>query len=393
MNVLIAFDKFKDSLTAEKACHTAARVIGEHRPSWRIECTPLTDGGDGFCRILTEAANGELVEKAITGPRFARADALMGLVDSDSLDPSLCRWLDIPERGRTAIIEMAQASGLAMLKEEERDLWKASSIGTGELIACAHRRNADSILLGVGGSATNDLGLGALQALGLRFFAEDGEEIERLTPHHWPRVSEMSGAILKDLPPIRIACDVENPLLGENGAAAVYGPQKGLKPEDWERIDQLGARLARSLCSYFGADFSALEEKGSGAAGGISFGLRVACGARIVSGFELVARWLNLEERIRSADLILTGEGKLDRASFQGKGPGTIIKMATRSKKRAWVFSGLVDNELLKRPPSHLRPDDITAICPPDYPLDRSLAEAKPLLEQAIRTKLLSLGD
>ena len=148
MNVLLAFDKFKDSLTAEEACGAAARVIRDARPEWRIKFAPLTDGGDGFCRILTEAVRGKLVEHSVTGPRFELATAQIGWVDLPTLKLSLRQSLGIPDRGRLAIVEMAQSSGLAMLSPEHRDIWKTSSLGTGELLAGAAREGAAAILLG-----------------------------------------------------------------------------------------------------------------------------------------------------------------------------------------------------------------------------------------------------
>ena len=388
MNVLLAFDKFKDSLTAEEACGAAARAIRDERPEWRIRFAPLTDGGDGFCRILTEAVGGKLVEHTVTGPRFHRATAQIGWVDLPTLKLSLRQLLDIPHRGRLAIVEMAQSSGLAMLSPEHRDVWKTSSFGTGELLAGATREGAAAILLGVGGSATNDLGTGAFEALGLRFLASDGNILTHLTPRHWRRVARVSRSIMEEVPPIRIACDVENPLLGANGAAAVFGPQKGLAKEAWPRLDRATAEMAALLCSAFDAPLEATTEKGSGAAGGIAFGLGVVCGARIVPGFELVAAWLYLDEKLGWADLVITGEGAFDQASLQGKGPGRIIGMAAERQIPTWVYAGQVAEDLAKQPQLQSGTVELNTISPSHYPLHRALVEASVLLEQSIRHRL-----
>ena len=388
MNVLLAFDKFKDSLTAEEACRAAARALRDERPEWYLRFAPLTDGGDGFCRILTEAVGGKRVEYSVTGPRFHPTKAQIGWIDLPTLKLSLRQSLGIPHRGRLAIVEMAQSSGLAMLSPEHRDVWKTSSIGTGELLAVAARAGAAAILLGVGGSATNDLGIGALEALGLRFLASDGNVLTHLTPRHWRRVARVSGSIMEEVPPIRIACDVENPLLGANGAAAVFGPQKGLAKEAWPQLDEATGEMAALLCSAFDAPLEATTEKGSGAAGGIAFGLGVVCGARIVPGFELVATWLDLDDKLGWADLVITGEGGFDRASLQGKGPGRIIEMATKRQIPTWVYAGKVAEDLAKRRQLRSRAVELTTISPSHYPLHRSLAEASTLLEQSIRHRL-----
>lgn len=389
MNVLLVFDKFKNSLTANEACDAAARAIHRDRPDWQISFAPLTDGGDGFCRILTDAAGGKFVQHSVTGPLFQSVTTQIGWVDLSNLKSSLCCSLELPSRGQLAIVEMAQASGLAMLKMGDRDAWKTSSFGTGELLAAATRAGATAILLGVGGSATNDLGMGAMEALGLRSYGSNGKVLKYLTPQHWHRVARISGRAMGTMPPIRIACDVENPLLGANGAAAVFGPQKGLTRGDWSQLDKVTGKMAALLCSVFDTPFEAAAEKGSGAAGGIAFGLGVVCGSRIVPGFELVASWLDLEEKLEWADLVITGEGGFDRASLQGKGPGKVIEMATERAIPTWVFVGQLADGLEQQPKLRSEQVELVAISPSHYPLHRSLAEASTLLEQSIRKRLL----
>ena len=388
MNVLIAFDKFKDSISAETACDIAAGVLRERRPDWTVETAPLTDGGEGFAEIMTHARAGKLHRENVTGPRFAEREAHWGMVELEAIEPELRHWLAMPELGFIAIVEMAQSSGLEILDADERDLWHTTTFGTGQIIARTHELEVAAILMGIGGSATNDLGLGALEALGIGFLDAEGKSITQLTPAKWEKVKRLDGEIPADLPAIRIACDVQNPLLGPNGAAAIYGPQKGLKSDDWERLNSESSRMAQMICDYFGTDHALIEEPGSGAAGGIGFGLRAACGARYVPGFELAARWLQINEKVQRANLIITGEGRFDLSSLQGKGPGTLIEMSKMGDKKSWVFAGQIAAELEGQLPASLQKEDIQAITPENYPLERALQEGGALLEKALRAKL-----
>jgi glycerate 2-kinase len=281
--------------------------------------------------------------------------------------------------GSVAIIEMAAASGLGLLTPPQRDVWETSTVGTGELIAAAAARGASAIVLGVGGSATNDLGVGALRALGLQFQAETGGTIDAPAPATWPRINRISGQ-LRPLPPIFIACDVTNPLLGAHGAAAVYGPQKGLRAEDILRLDHQTARMALLLSGYFGQPDEMMDLPGSGAAGGIAFGLTVAAGARLLPGFDFVARWLDLEARIAAADLVLTGEGRFDDSSLDGKGPGAVAACALALGKPVHVFAGQCRVSRDVAPGLSLH-----AITPAETPLREALARAPEFLGIAVR--------
>ncbi len=387
MRVLIAFDKFKDCMTAQRACSIAVRAVREAAADARIAEAPLTDGGEGFCEILTKARGGELSTHRVHGPRFAPLDAVIGTVDLQRLDAGLREFLVVPDRGTLAIVEMAQASGLASLAGDERDPWHTSTYGTGELLRIAADAGAGAVLLGIGGSATSDIGLGALEALGLGCEDGDGEPIEHAVPADWPRASTLRGEAMP-LPTIRIACDVANPLLGPQGAAAVYGPQKGLKPGDLTRLEREMERMARMLCEHHGVSERRLGEPSSGAAGGLGFGLRVATAARYVPGFELVWRWLSLQERLEAADLVITGEGSFDASSLQGKGPGTLVRSAAKLGKRVMVFAGRIDDGL-----NHALPDaggkgSFHCITPRGLPLDQALAEAPQRLHNAVREAL-----
>lgn len=343
MRTLVAADKFKDSLTAAQACEAIADGLRCARPEWSVDLCPLTDGGEGFARILTDAAAGEWVSCRVTGPRGRPVEAGFGLVESARLPAAVLRRLDWSGGGRLAVIEMAAASGLGLLRPDERDVWQTHSGGTGELIAAAVESGVAGIVLGVGGSATHDLGLGALGALGLELLDADGEAVSGATPAEWAHVARVGAERLRGLPPVWIACDVGNPLLGPTGAATVYAPQKGLRAEALPRLEAESARLAGLLCASRGVDVALTEMPGAGAAGGMAFGLMVAAGARLTPGFGLVSDWLRIAERLAVADLVITGEGRFDESSLQGKGPGSLVRSARAAGKPVHVFAGRVD--------------------------------------------------
>ena len=354
MRVLIAFDKFKGSLGASQACELTARALRGRHPDWQLDLCPLADGGEGFGSILTRAAGGEFVTCKVTGPRGALMDAPLGLVHVSKIPAAAQTRLGLrppvgttpaPPRpladdGTVAIIEMAAASGLALLPPEQRDPWRTTTYGTGQLIRAAAGLGPKLILLGAGGSATHDLGLGALSAMGLEFHSADGETIRPPLPVHWPRIAHLAGGIFSPLPPIRIAGDVTNPLLGPSGAARIYGPQKGLRPEDHARLESESGRLALLLCGYCHQPPTLIDAPGSGVAGGLAFGLMTAAGAGLLPGFDLVADWLGLEARLAAADLVITGEGCFDASSQQGKAAGSLAGRARRLGKPVHFFTG-----------------------------------------------------
>ena len=376
MRILIAADKFKDALTAPQACRAIKDGLSRVRPEWQVEECPLTDGGEGFAQILTEAADGEWMVRRVTGPCGAAVDAGLGVVEAARLPVEVLRRLGCAGAGRFAVIEMAAASGLALLPQEQRDVWCAHTGGTGELIAASLERGVDGILLGVGGSATHDLGLGALCALGLRLHDRTGREVDGSEPKAWARVTTINAERLRELPPIWIACDVTNPLLGPRGAATVYAPQKGLRPEALAKLEAESGRMAALLCGSRGVDVTLAKTPGAGAAGGIAFGLMAATGARLVPGFELVSDWLRLDERLAAADLVITGEGRFDSSSLEGKGPGSLVRAALARGKQVHVFAGRVDAPEMPGLWLH-------EITPRGVPLEEALAKAGPWLTKA----------
>jgi glycerate kinase len=371
--VLLAFDKFKDALTAQQAGEAVAATLREQHPDWTLDLAPLADGGEGFAAILTQAGNGREVTVVATGPRGERGPAGFGLVPVAAIPPRARTQLQLsaePARGATvAVIEMAAISGLALLSAEHRDPWLTTTFGTGEFMRAAADAGAVAILLGVGGSATSDLGLGALAALGLEFTDAAGRQLSPPIPADWSRIARISGRITTALPPVYIACDVTNPLLGPRGAAAVYGPQKGLRSADLTRLERESARLADLLCQHCGQPPALKDLPGTGAAGGISFGLMAATGAKLLPGFDLVSAWLDLETKLAVADIVITGEGRFDESSLEGKGPGAVAARALALGKTVHVFAGQVT--AAGRPGLALH-----AITPPGTPLPQALREA-----------------
>lgn len=383
MRALIAFDKFKDSLTAPEACACVVEALSQVEPGWRVAACPLTDGGDGFAGILTQAAGGEIHTATVTGPRGQPVTARFGMVVLNAI-PAAARELlalpkNLPGNANVALIEMATASGLALLPNAERDPWQTTSRGTGELIAYAAKLGAQVVLLGVGGSATNDLGLGALGALGLRFIGRDHHEIATPVPATWDQINQIEGRVTAPL--VRIACDVANPLLGPQGCSAIYGPQKGLAAADWPRMEALAANLATQLCSHAGKSVDVMRAPGAGAAGGIAFGLMTAADAQLLPGADFVAAWLDLETKLAAADLIITGEGRFDESSLQGKGPGALARRALELGKPVHVFAGQVARLDAISPALHLH-----AITPATMPLSEALRAAPQLLKSTITT-------
>ncbi len=397
--VLVAFDKFKGAISAHAACEVAAEVFRRMRPDWAVDVAPLADGGDGFCRILTEAGRGQAHRFRVSGSQcpdgaHELVEAELGVVEAAAV-PRAARehlgWaappaaVEAPPSGTVAIVEMAAANGLASVPPERRDVWRASSRGTGELLRRAAELGVGATVLGVGGSATSDLGLGALTALGLSFEDSLGHELQPL-PAHWPRVHALKGDALA-LPMLTIACDVDNPLLGPNGAAAIYGPQKGLHPADVARFDREAERIGRMLCAHLGVDPAVMSSPGSGAAGGIAFGLRAAAGARVASGFELIWRWLDLESRVRRADWVISGEGRFDRGSLNGKGPAELIARATAEGRRAVLFAGSVDPSAAAAVKAQ-----VVQVSPPALELERAIANTAEHLRAAVERWLESVG-
>jgi glycerate kinase len=386
MKILAAFDKFKDAMPADRACDAALsgalEALGE---PIALSHAPLTDGGEGFCPILTQAAGGFMEHHKVSGPLGEEVDSPLGWVKLERIPETASKLLG-SKSGKLAIIEMASVAGLEQVPQAQRHPRHCTTRGVGELIRIAVAEEADAILLGIGGSATSDLGLGALEALGLQFCPSG-----QVTPAQWPAIEQITGSIELTVPPIYIACDVDNPLLGTNGAATVYGRQKGLEANEVEAFDDASARVAKQLCKFYNQSESTLKTAGSGAAGGIGFGLNVALGANYVPGFELVTAWLDLSSKIREADLVLTGEGKFDSSSLAGKGPYALLAAAYSSDTPAILLAGLAEEEAAQTVRECFPGTAVYSITPEGTPLAHALKSAPDFLKQKVTEVLQTL--
>jgi len=381
MRALIAFDKFKHALTARAACAVAATTIRARYPDWEIDLCPLTDGGEGFCENLCLNLGERIAPFKVHGPRGELVVAPIGFVSPGMLtEATRLRIASDPQKA-LAVIGLASASGIELLRMDQRDPWHTTTFGTGELLRYAEDEKAGAILLGVGGSATNDLGLGALAALGCKFLDASGANIPVPTPATWARIQRIDRSATIKLPPLLIAGDVTNPLHGPTGAAATFGPQKGLQSADLSRLEEQSARMAALLCAACSQPLSLANTPGAGAAGGIAFGLMVAADAQLVSGFALVSDWFELPARIAAADLVITGEGRFDATSLGGKGPGSLVRAAVRLGKAAYIFSGSIDVPAIPGVRTH-------AISPAGMPLVEALPRTAELLAVAINREL-----
>ena len=321
MRILIASDKFKGSLSAREACEAIRRglMAGAAAPL-EIRTLPISDGGEGLARSLTDAKGGTWKTLEVQDAQGNPTVAGYGL----SAD------------GATGFIEMAEASGLEQLGSKKLDPWRASTYGTGELIRDAMDSGIRRLILGIGGSATNDGGVGMASALGFQFVDAAGNLLEHLPADLEQAVAIQSPNTIPGIP-VTVACDVENPLLGPRGATRVYGPQKGIAEEDFSRHEK---RLSH-LCRLLGEEGAAAAGgPGAGAAGGLGFGCRVFLGATLESGFDLVARALDLAAEISWADFVVTGEGKIDSQSLEGKAPCGVARMARAVDKPVAAFCG-----------------------------------------------------
>jgi len=319
----------------------------------------------------------------VSGPLGGQNHSAHGVVRLERLPVAVRACLGVKEAGILAVVETASVSGLALLQPEERNPWKTSSHGVGEHIHAAVQTGAGAILLGLGGSATNDLGLGALAALGFKFLTASGAIITVPTPARWEKIQHIDHSYTLKLPPCFIACDVTNPLLGPHGATTTFGPQKGLKPEDLPQLEAQAARMAAMLCEACGQPSSLADLPGAGAAGGLGFGLLAACGAKLVPGYALVSDWLDLPARLAAAGLVLTGEGRFDATSLAGKGPGSLVAEARRLGKPAHIFAGSLDGSALggvEGPASY----HFHAITPAGLPLVEALPRTAQLLAEAV---------
>ncbi|ENM3809686.1 glycerate kinase [Vibrio cholerae] len=314
MKVVIAPDSFKESLTAKQVCDAIQAGLARVWHDAKFVAIPVADGGEGTVQSLVDATQGRLVEVKVMGPQGKRVEAFYGMLGDN----------------QTAVIEMAAASGLHHVPLVQRDPKLTTSFGTGELIRHALDQGATKLIIGLGGSATNDGGVGMLAALGARFTNADGDPIQ-LTGGG---LRELTHIDLQDFDPrlqncdILVACDVNNPLCGDKGASAVFGPQKGATPEDVQLLD--GALRQFGLLTEKVTGKMVLESAGAGAAGGMGAALLAYAQAILRPGIEIVLETVQLAHQVSDADLVITGEGRIDSQTVHGKTPMGVAKVAKR---------------------------------------------------------------
>ena len=329
--IVVAIDSFKGSLTtfeAGKAIEEAAKEVYENTD---VIISPIADGGEGTVEAIISAANGELIRTAVCNPLDKKIEATYGFIP----------------RTKTAIIEMSAAAGITLVSESERNPMNTTTFGVGEMILDAISKGCRKFAIGIGGSATNDGGVGMLQALGFEFLDENGKQVS------------LGAKGLKDITTIRIenaakelkecsfcvACDVKNILCGDNGCSAIYGPQKGATPEMIKNMDawlEEYARLTKAVIPTSNANIP-----GTGAAGGLGFAFVSYLDATLESGIELVMKETKLESLIKDADIVVTGEGRLDGQSYMGKAPIGVAKLAKKYNKPVIAFSGCVTEDAI----------------------------------------------
>ena len=317
MKIAIAIDSFKGSLSSLEAGNAAAEGIRRAIPDAECVVGPLADGGEGTVEALAAGLGGELRKVEVTGPDGSPVAATYGIA------------------GRTAVMEMAQAAGITLVRGDGKNPLRATTFGVGEMIADAVKRGCRRFIVGIGGSATNDAGAGMLQALGFGLLDADARQVPRGGGSLASVRSIVRDGALPELGEctFRIACDVTNPLCGEKGASAVYGPQKGATPEMVGILDSSLAHFA----AVAGGD---PDFPGSGAAGGLGFAFREFLGGELKSGVEIVLEETRFEDVVRNADVVVTGEGRLDSQTVMGKAPIGVARMAKRHGKKVLAFSG-----------------------------------------------------
>jgi glycerate kinase len=363
LRVVIAPDKFKGCLSASQVARAIAQGIGCVDSCSEIDACPIADGGEGTVAALVAATGGRLLHRRVTGPLpEMKVDAAFGMLGD----------------GRTAVIEMAAASGLALLLPQDRNPLRTTTFGTGELLAAAVELGATHIILGIGGSATVDGGVGCAQACGHTIVMEDGEPVSITEPLVGADVARV--VMVKrhrgektDRVKITVASDVTNPLFGENGAAVVFGPQKGATPEQVQILDaalrQLAARNGKTDLA---------STPGAGAAGGLGFGMLAFFGAELRSGIDIVLEAIRLRDRLRGADLCFTGEGRLDTQSLGGKAIIGVSRICKEAGVPCIALGGSVDRRI-----EASLVEGLTAwfsICDGPMTLDAALGDAEALL-------------
>ena len=332
MTITVAVDSFKGSLSTFESERAVSEGIKRVLPDAKIYSCPLADGGEGTVDAVTYGGGGEKIIVSVTGPLGEKVNAEYGI---------------IPSTG-TAVIEMSSAAGITLVPESDRNPLYTTTYGVGEIILDAIERGCRKFIIGIGGSATNDGGVGMLSALGFEFLDEKGNKLCRgaMALRDIKEINlERADARLKECS-FNIACDVKNPLCGENGCSAIYGPQKGATPEIVKDMDKWlseFSRLTKEKISHADENYP-----GCGAAGGLGFAFMAYLGGKLTSGIELVIAETGLEEMVKDSDLVITGEGRLDGQTAMGKAPIGVAKLAKKYGKKVIALSGAVTDDAKK---------------------------------------------
>ena len=366
MKIVIALDSFKGSIPAAEACRIVADALTRCVPTVRVSIKPMADGGEGTARTALAARKGQWVRKHVMGPL------------PDMKVRAGYAWF---QADKSALVEMAAASGLELLAENQRNPLKTTTYGTGQLIAAAAAaRNPRRILLAVGGSATVDGGVGAAKALGWRFLRRSGKEIS-LGGGELERIDKIVPPRDLNLPDVQVLCDVQNRLCGARGAARVFAPQKGATPQMVARLEKGLAHLSRVVRTQLGTRIDIL---GAGAAGGLSAGAVAFMRAKLTSGAKTVMEFIDLDTELADADWVITGEGCFDRQSPYGKVVSAVLEAASKCKTAVAVIAG----QVLLSKSQYQKLGIRTAIaCKPDeMPMEQALRRSRHLLRLAAQT-------
>lgn len=329
MKVVVAIDSLKGSLSSMEAGLAIKEGVLAAQPDAEVIVKPLADGGEGTTDALIEGMNGERIDLTVTGPMHTPVDAYYGYLRETN----------------TAVMEMASAAGITLVPDKEKNPLLATSYGVGEMIIDAIQRGCRNFIIGIGGSITNDGGIGMLKALGVRFLDEKGEDAgeggEALAKVACIDLSGLN-PLLKECH-IQVACDVNNPLCGESGSTYVYGPQKGVTEDMKKTLDEAMAHFARVTSESLENDY--MNTPGAGAAGGLGFAFLAYVGATLTPGIELILDAVGLEDELSGADVVVTGEGRLDFQTAMGKAPVGVARLAKKYNARVVAFAGSVTKE------------------------------------------------
>lgn len=330
MKVIVAIDSFKGSMGSIEAGNAVKEGILRAKPNAKVLVKPLADGGEGTIDALLESVNGKRIDVKVTGPLGDPVNTYYGYI----------------ENTKTAIIEMASAAGIMLVPDDKKNPFSATTYGVGEMILDALNKGCRKFIIGIGGSATNDAGIGMLSALGVQFTDDDGNllskginDLKKITgidiSHVSPYLKECS---------FSVACDVTNPLCGEKGATYVFGSQKGIQDDQKKEVDESMQSFAQLTKEVLGNNYS--ETKGAGAAGGLGFALLSYLNAELVSGIDLILSLNEFEKELYDTDIVVTGEGRLDYQTAMGKAPIGIAKLAKKHNVKVLAFAGSLGEDV-----------------------------------------------